>query len=38
MLPAVAMFTYWHPALYLPYLGFRLPEHVRKGQESRMLA
>ncbi|KIM95606.1 hypothetical protein OIDMADRAFT_133677 [Oidiodendron maius Zn] len=27
--PVVALFTYWHPAKYLPYLGFRLPKHAR---------
>lgn len=27
--PVVAMFVYWHPARYLPYMGFRLPKSVR---------
>ncbi|KAJ5150161.1 RTA1 like protein-domain-containing protein [Penicillium atrosanguineum] len=27
--PCVALFIYWHPGKYLPYLGFRLPKHVR---------
>jgi hypothetical protein len=29
MLPCVALFMYWHPAKFLPYLGFRLPRHAR---------
>jgi hypothetical protein len=24
--PGVALFVYWHPGRYLPYLGFRLPK------------
>ncbi|RDW72350.1 RTA1 domain-containing protein [Aspergillus mulundensis] len=27
--PCVALFVWWHPSLYLPYLGFRLPQHAR---------
>ncbi|KAJ5215615.1 RTA1 like protein-domain-containing protein [Penicillium cinerascens] len=27
--PCVALFIYWHPGRYLPYLGFRLPKHAR---------
>ncbi|KAF4263868.1 hypothetical protein KXW98_002499 [Aspergillus fumigatus] len=27
--PCAALFVYWHPAKYLPYLGFRLPKHAR---------
>ncbi|KKK16093.1 hypothetical protein P175DRAFT_0426608 [Aspergillus ochraceoroseus IBT 24754] len=27
--PCVALFIYWHPSLYLPYMGFRLPKHAR---------
>ncbi|KAL2822151.1 RTA1 like protein-domain-containing protein [Aspergillus cavernicola] len=27
--PCVALFVYWHPSLYLPYMGFRLPKHAR---------
>ncbi|OOQ88102.1 RTA1 domain protein [Penicillium brasilianum] len=27
--PCVALFIYWHPGKYLPYLGFRLPKHAR---------
>ncbi|KAJ5912110.1 RTA1 like protein-domain-containing protein [Penicillium subrubescens] len=27
--PCVALFVYWHPGKYLPYLGFRLPKHAR---------
>lgn len=29
ILPCVALFVWWHPSLYLPYLGFRLPAHAR---------
>lgn len=29
--PCIAMFTYWHPAQYLPYLGFHLPTGPRPG-------
>ncbi|KAL4901449.1 hypothetical protein BDW74DRAFT_83610 [Aspergillus multicolor] len=28
--PCVALFVWWHPSLYLPYLGFRLPKHARR--------
>ncbi|KAJ5666397.1 RTA1 like protein-domain-containing protein [Penicillium maclennaniae] len=27
--PCVALFIYWHPGRFLPYLGFRKPKHVR---------
>ncbi|KAJ5604514.1 RTA1 like protein-domain-containing protein [Penicillium lagena] len=27
--PCVALFIYWHPGKYLPYLGFRLPKSAR---------
>ncbi|KAF7114723.1 hypothetical protein CNMCM5793_009674 [Aspergillus hiratsukae] len=27
--PCAALFVYWHPGKYLPYLGFRLPKHAR---------
>ncbi|KAL4926809.1 RTA1 domain-containing protein [Aspergillus undulatus] len=27
--PCVALFVWWHPSYYLPYLGFRLPKHAR---------
>ncbi|KAL6237722.1 hypothetical protein BDW75DRAFT_72029 [Aspergillus navahoensis] len=27
--PCVALFVWWHPSLYLPYLGFCLPKHAR---------
>ncbi|CZR61014.1 related to RTM1 protein [Phialocephala subalpina] len=27
--PVVALFVYWHPSKYLPYLGLRLPKHAR---------
>ncbi|KAL3468547.1 RTA1 like protein-domain-containing protein [Aspergillus heterothallicus] len=27
--PVVALFVWWHPSEYLPYLGFRLPKHAR---------
>ncbi|KAL4980442.1 RTA1 like protein-domain-containing protein [Aspergillus desertorum] len=27
--PCVALFVWWHPSLYLPYLGFQLPKHAR---------
>ncbi|KAE8441144.1 hypothetical protein EG329_005827 [Mollisiaceae sp. DMI_Dod_QoI] len=27
--PVVALYIYWHPSKYLPYLGFRLPKHAR---------
>lgn len=27
--PCVALFVWWHPSLYLPHLGFRLPAHAR---------
>ncbi|KAJ5753446.1 ZIP metal ion transporter [Penicillium nucicola] len=26
--PCVALFVYWHPARYLPYLGFRVPKEA----------
>ncbi|KAL5003688.1 RTA1 like protein-domain-containing protein [Aspergillus recurvatus] len=26
--PCVALFVWWHPSLYLPYMGFRLPKHA----------
>ncbi|KAJ5666744.1 RTA1 like protein-domain-containing protein [Penicillium macrosclerotiorum] len=26
--PCVVLFIYWHPGVYLPYLGFRLPKNV----------
>ncbi|KAL5343453.1 RTA1 like protein-domain-containing protein [Aspergillus crustosus] len=29
ILPCVALFVWWHPSNYLPYLGFRLPKHAR---------
>jgi hypothetical protein len=32
--PCVALFTYWHPARYLPYLGFRMPRHARGTASS----
>ncbi|MCJ1379965.1 hypothetical protein MMC17_003068 [Xylographa soralifera] len=32
MLPCIALFIYYHPGVYLPYLGFRLPKHIRKNQ------
>ncbi|KAH8808495.1 RTA1 like protein-domain-containing protein [Xylogone sp. PMI_703] len=35
--PCVALFTYWHPAKYLPYLGFRLPKYVRQGVVEHQL-
>ncbi|KAL4881014.1 RTA1 like protein-domain-containing protein [Aspergillus karnatakaensis] len=28
ILPCVALFVWWHPSLYLPYLGFRLPKQA----------
>lgn len=31
ILPCVALYLYWHPAKYLPYLGLRLPAHIRKA-------
>ncbi|KAK9241861.1 RTA1 like protein-domain-containing protein [Lipomyces tetrasporus] len=31
MLPCVALFVYWHPGKYLPYLGFRLPKSIREN-------
>ncbi|KAL4785897.1 RTA1 like protein-domain-containing protein [Aspergillus varians] len=27
--PCVALFVWWHPSYYLPYLGFRIPAHAR---------
>ncbi|MCJ1283965.1 hypothetical protein MMC26_003296 [Xylographa opegraphella] len=36
MLPCIALFIYYHPAVYLPYLGFRLPKHVRQNQADYM--
>jgi hypothetical protein len=27
--PCAALFVYWHPGKYLPYLGFRLPKLAR---------
>ncbi|KAJ5784971.1 RTA1 like protein-domain-containing protein [Penicillium pulvis] len=27
--PCVALFVYWHPGIYLPYLGLRLPKEAR---------
>ena len=27
--PCVALFVYWHPGKYLPFLGVRLPKHAR---------
>ncbi|KAL4949034.1 RTA1 like protein-domain-containing protein [Aspergillus filifer] len=27
--PCVALFVWWHPSLYLPYMGLRLPQHAR---------
>jgi hypothetical protein len=27
--PVVAMYVWWHPGKYLPYLGLRLPKHAR---------
>ncbi|KAL2868578.1 RTA1 domain-containing protein [Aspergillus lucknowensis] len=27
--PSVALFVWWHPSLYLPHLGLRLPKHAR---------
>ncbi|KAL5315617.1 hypothetical protein ACEPPN_016486 [Leptodophora sp. 'Broadleaf-Isolate-01'] len=27
--PAIALFIWWHPSKYLPYMGFRLPKHAR---------
>ncbi|KGO57729.1 RTA-like protein [Penicillium expansum] len=37
--PCVALFVYWHPGRYLPYLGFRLPKgaHSSRDSEIRML-
>ncbi|MCJ1405651.1 hypothetical protein MMC11_008880 [Xylographa trunciseda] len=32
MLPCVALFVYYHPGVYLPYLGFRLPKNIRSNQ------
>ncbi|OKL64584.1 hypothetical protein UA08_00586 [Talaromyces atroroseus] len=29
ILPSFILFIWWHPAKYLPYLGFRLPKHAR---------
>ncbi|KAH8698587.1 RTA1 like protein [Talaromyces proteolyticus] len=29
ILPCFVLFIWWHPAKYLPYLGFRLPKHAR---------
>jgi hypothetical protein len=36
--PCVALFVYWHPGKYLPYLGFRLPKgaHGRWDSDIRM--
>ncbi|KAK9365304.1 RTA1 like protein-domain-containing protein [Lipomyces kononenkoae] len=31
MLPTLAIFVYWHPGKYLPYLGFRLPKSRREN-------
>lgn len=27
--PCVALFIWWHPSKYLPYMGLRLPKHAR---------
>ena len=27
--PVVAMYIWWHPGKYLPYLSLRLPKHAR---------
>ncbi|KAL4935668.1 hypothetical protein BDV06DRAFT_234117 [Aspergillus oleicola] len=27
--PCVALFVWWHPSLFLPYMGLRLPVHAR---------
>lgn len=37
-LPCVALYIFLHPAMYLPYLGFRLPKHVRQGQRDYQLS
>ncbi|PQE12574.1 hypothetical protein CJF30_00002456 [Rutstroemia sp. NJR-2017a BBW] len=29
MLTCLALFNYWHPAKYLPYMQWRLPKHAR---------
>jgi high-affinity Fe2+/Pb2+ permease len=29
ILPVVVLYAMWHPGMYLPYLGFRLPKHAR---------
>ncbi|CAI7602228.1 unnamed protein product [Penicillium glandicola] len=36
--PCVALFVYWHPGRYLPYLGFRLPKSAygSSGSEFQM--
>lgn len=31
ILPCVVLFLWWHPSKYLPYMGFRLPKHIRKS-------
>jgi hypothetical protein len=27
--PVVVLYIWWHPGMYLPYLGIRLPKHAR---------
>ncbi|CAI7637645.1 unnamed protein product [Penicillium discolor] len=34
--PCVALFVYWHPARYLPYLGFRLPKGAHSSRDSEI--
>ncbi|OQD99741.1 hypothetical protein PENVUL_c061G07704 [Penicillium vulpinum] len=35
--PCVALFIYWHPGRYLPYLGFRLPKGAHDNSNSGIL-
>ncbi|CAG8896947.1 unnamed protein product [Penicillium egyptiacum] len=34
--PCVALFIYWHPGRYLPYLGFRLPKGAHGSGDSEV--
>ncbi|KAG0160688.1 hypothetical protein PDIDSM_8218 [Penicillium digitatum] len=34
--PCVALFVYWHPGRYLPYLGFRLPKGSQSSRDSEI--
>jgi hypothetical protein len=34
--PCVALFVYWHPARYLPYLGFRVPKEATVSREFEL--